>query len=88
MVKDREAWYATVHGVAKSQTQLSNWIILNELATCLGALHLPLFYRQLLCWGNLIQDQNFIHHEYADGLSHISSSDFAYNFRSVYPTIV
>ena len=23
-VKDREAWRATVHGVAKSQTQLSN----------------------------------------------------------------
>ena len=22
MVKDREAWYAEVHGVAKSQTQL------------------------------------------------------------------
>ena len=24
MVKDREAWYAVVHGVEKSQTQLSN----------------------------------------------------------------
>ena len=24
MVKDREAWRATVHGVAKSQKQLSN----------------------------------------------------------------
>ena len=24
MVKDREAWHATVHGVAKSQTQLSD----------------------------------------------------------------
>ena len=23
IVKDKEAWYATVHGVAKSQTQLS-----------------------------------------------------------------
>ena len=25
MVKDREAWRAAVHGVAKSQTQLSDW---------------------------------------------------------------
>ena len=24
LVKDREAWHATVHGVAKSQTQLSD----------------------------------------------------------------
>ena len=24
MVKDRESWHAAVHGVAKSQTQLSN----------------------------------------------------------------
>ena len=25
MVKDREAWHATVHGVTKSQTQLNEW---------------------------------------------------------------
>ena len=25
IVKDREAWHAAVHGVAKSRTQLSNW---------------------------------------------------------------
>ena len=27
---DREAWHATVHGVAKSRTQLSDWTELNE----------------------------------------------------------
>ena len=28
---DREAWRAVVHGVAKSQTQLSDWTELNQL---------------------------------------------------------
>ena len=29
LVKDRETWRAAVHGVTKSQTQLSNWTELN-----------------------------------------------------------
>ena len=31
LVMDREAWRAAVHGVAKIQTWLSDWIELNEV---------------------------------------------------------
>ena len=32
LVTNRDAWYAAIHGVAKSQTCLSNW---TELTTCI-----------------------------------------------------
>ena len=33
IVKDKEAWRAAVHGVAKSQTWLSDWTIKNNKAS-------------------------------------------------------
>ena len=33
LVMDRKAWHAAVHGVAKSQAQLSDWTELNWITT-------------------------------------------------------
>ena len=45
MVKDREAWCATVHGIAKSRTWLSHWTITGDLQNHL--LNLSLIIRRL-----------------------------------------
>ena len=37
LVMDREAWRATVHGMAKTQTQLSNWTELNRCKSSIAS---------------------------------------------------
>ena len=45
IVKDREAWRVAVHGVAKCQTQLSNWITATTIDIwCEGSFYWPIFY--------------------------------------------
>ena len=37
MVRDREAWHAAVHGVAKSRTRLGDWTTTNIMKFCRGS---------------------------------------------------
>ena len=41
LVKDREAWRAAVHGVAKSRTRLSDWTELNSILSAMSDLFTP-----------------------------------------------
>ena len=50
LVMDREAWHAVVHGVAKSQTQLSDW---TELRIKCTKLYYPLSFMYLNATVNL-----------------------------------
>ena len=53
IVKDREAWHAAVHGVIKSQTQLSDWTISTKEAKWWvdGWLGLSLVSQVVMCCG-------------------------------------
>ena len=42
LVMDREAWHAVIHGVAKSQTRLSDWTELNWISIQVDTRHLPI----------------------------------------------
>ena len=44
LVMDREAWWAAVHEVAKSQTRLSNWTELNQVMALEGAIQITELY--------------------------------------------
>ena len=55
LVKDREAWYATVHGVAKSRTSLSDW---TELTWTFLAVLQSMGSQRVSCdWGTEQQQQ-------------------------------
>ena len=47
MVKDREAWRAAVHGVAKSQTQLNDWTTSNDLHGTSVIVNIKVFVKYL-----------------------------------------
>ena len=47
LVMDREAWCATIHGVSKSRTQLSDW---TELNWVIFRLHFKTLALKSMCW--------------------------------------
>ena len=57
MVKDREAWHAAVHGVAKSWTPLSNWMTKSIWSNMLLKVNISLV---ILCLDDLVIDENGI----------------------------
>ena len=48
LVMDREAWHAAIHGIAKSQTWLSNWTELNWIARYGGRVYTKLLSLYLM----------------------------------------
>ena len=73
MVKDREAWCATVHGVVKSGTQLSNWATAaTNRAVAIPQLHYqiapkdsgdsPRFTAYRYCWVSNLHTDCLINH--------------------------
>ena len=63
IVQDREAWHAAVHGVTKSQTQLSDWTTTNreESKSCLRVNHWERTFGNILVHFLHLSMKTYIH---------------------------
>ena len=64
---DRGAWRATVHGVAKSRTRLSNFHFSLHKVICikgLATVYMPQGLQMLVCFKNSFQTQLWTNHIY------------------------
>ena len=55
LVMDRETWCAAVHGIAKSQTGLSDWTELNQSSFCPKLIKLSSWDRDTRTWGKFFK---------------------------------
>ena len=86
---DREAWHAAVHGVAKSQTRLSDWTELN-CATMESSMEVPqkpknvvTIYDPAIPFFDIYSDKNVIKKRYKHPNAHFSTN---YNIQDMETT--
>ena len=60
LVMDREAWRATVHGVAKSQTGLSDWTELNKSPRTIIYKCIQIFVQMFMCIMHGVASQSLL----------------------------
>ena len=62
LVMDREAWRAAVHGVTKSQTQLSNWTELSIVKSLFQDLFVLIYTQVTSIWASEAKNSLHFHH--------------------------
>ena len=78
LVMDREAWRASIHGVAKSRTRLSDWTELRSVCVCVCVQSLYRVQLFVTLWTVAHQtplSMGFSRQEYWSGLSLLSPED-------------
>ena len=89
LVMDREAWHAAVHGVAKSQTQLSDWTELSNWTPTTNPVNSTFKSNTLSgcivkVLGNNLQEEKITFHNHTWDLEKIQRNRNIYDFKNYY----